>query len=80
MGLSHYRIWELRRWLRNAPVPHSRAGQRQPKLTDEQRDEIRAARGKEKIAYLALRYGVHDATIKRIWAGTDRPALLRRAV
>lgn len=80
LGINQSSIWRLRSWLRGGgPVPHTQAGQRRPKLSDEQRQEIRQAKGREKIAYLALVYGVHDCTIKRIWSGTDRPALARQA-
>ncbi|HEX5264426.1 MAG TPA: hypothetical protein VFW13_12915 [Phenylobacterium sp.] len=72
MGLGPWQIWSLRRWLAGAPIPHSRAGKFKPKLTDTQRDEIRAARGREKIPYLAALYGVHDCTIKRVWAAASR--------
>ncbi len=69
MQLGPWQIHSLRRWLRDgAPIPHSRAGRFKPKLTDTQRAEILAAKGKDKMSYLALVHGVHIATIGRIWA------------
>lgn len=56
---------QVERWQQSGPTART-------KLTNEQADEIRDAKGKEVIAWTAKRFGVSEATIRQIQSGVTR--------
>jgi hypothetical protein len=62
-------VREARAERREGRVAKAVAPSRRGKLSHFQRLEIRALKGREKCAYLALAFGVSEWTIYQVWAG-----------